>query len=570
MTLRRRVRFPYAQLEKQNLTCLRERAVEVRLIMAKYLKHFAALFTPQKEKARSDQVMNQAGGFVFALDKWAKLDRWLILGCEGGSYYASERKMTLDNAKTINECLAADGVRTVKRIAAISEAGRAPKNEPAIFALAIAAGSQDAETRKAAMAAIPVVCRTGTHLFHFARDVEGFRKWGRGLRTAIGAWYNDKPADRVAYQAVKFQQRDGFSHRDLLRLAHPKASSAQHNALFRWIVGGSEALARTSDKGGAVAYEDLPGLVKGFEEARKTTDVKALCALIRDHKLTHEMIVTEHKNHPEVWEALLADMPVTAMIRSLAKMTQVGLLKPMSDASRKVVSVLTDENRLRKARVHPIAVLSALKVYQQGHGQKGSLTWTPVREIVDALDGAFYAAFKGIEPTGKRHLLALDVSGSMTCGEIAGVPGLNPRVASSAMAMATARSEAMFSVAAFTTGLTPLDISPRMRLDDVLRKVDNLSFGGTDCSLPMTWALKNKVDVDTFIVYTDSETWAGSVHPFQALREYRQKMGRPAKLIVVGMTATGFTIADPNDAGMMDVVGFDTAAPQVMADFTRA
>jgi 60 kDa SS-A/Ro ribonucleoprotein len=38
---------------------------------------------------------------------------------------------------------------------------------------------------------------------------------------------------------------------------------------------------------------------------------------------------------------------------------------------------------------------------------------------------------------------------------------------------------------------------------------------------------------------------------------------------VVGMTATEFTIADPSDAGMLDVVGFDAAAPAVMADFSR-
>jgi len=35
------------------------------------------------------------------------------------------------------------------------------------------------------------------------------------------------------------------------------------------------------------------------------------------------------------------------------------------------------------------------------------------------------------------------------------------------------------------------------------------------------------------------------------------------------MTSTGFTIADPNDAGMLDVVGFDEAAPAMMADFAR-
>ena len=80
-------------------------------------------------------------------------------------------------------------------------------------------------------------------------------------------------------------------------------------------------------------------------------------------------------------------------------------------------------------------------------------------------------------------------------------------------------------------------------------------------------AITHKIPVDVFIIYTDNETWAGAIHPFQALRQYREKMGIPAKLIVVGMTATQFSIADPNDAGMLDVVGFDTATPNLIADF---
>jgi 60 kDa SS-A/Ro ribonucleoprotein len=33
------------------------------------------------------------------------------------------------------------------------------------------------------------------------------------------------------------------------------------------------------------------------------------------------------------------------------------------------------------------------------------------------------------------------------------------------------------------------------------------------------------------------------------------------------MASNGFSIADPDDAGMLDVVGFDTATPQVIAGF---
>ena len=60
------------------------------------------------------------------------------------------------------------------------------------------------------------------------------------------------------------------------------------------------------------------------------------------------------------------------------------------------------------------------------------------------------------------------------------------------------------------------------------------------------------------------------MHPAQALRAYRDARGIPAKLVVVGMTSNGFSIADPDDAGMLDVVGFDPATPPVIADFARA
>ncbi len=551
--------------------------------MAHYAKHVSSIATPQALPARADQRPNDAGGYAFVLDRWARLDRWLVLGADGGSYYASEQAMTRENAAVVAECLSADGPRAVARIVAINTSGRAPKNAPAIFALAMATGHDDLATRRAALEAVPKICRTGTDLFHFARDVESFRRWGRGLRNAIAGWYNDKPVEKVAYQAMKYRQRDGWGHRDLLRLSHPKAPTPAHDALYRWIVAGMDGLGRDSQKGQPLSADQLPAGIVAFEALQVASDRREVVSLIRQHGFTHEMLPTAWKNHAEVWEALLENMPQTALIRNLGKMTAVGLLAPGSAAAKKAASALRDPERLARAKVHPIALLSALRVYAQGHGElaarrANALGWTPVREIVDALDEAFYLSFDAIEPAGKVHLLALDVSGSMTCGAIAGVPGLTPRVASAAMAMATARAEPGFLCMGFTSsqggrgghnGLSPLAISPRQRLDDVVRAVDGLPFGGTDCALPMLWATENKVKVDTFVVYTDNETWAGAIHPFQALRDYRNKMGRDAKLIVVGMTATKLTIADPDDAGMMDVVGFDTAAPQVMADFAR-
>src|SRR5438552_9298084 len=156
--------------------------------LAEYVKNLTE--TPQSEPIPgSTQVPNSGGGYSWAVDDWMRLDRFMILGSEGGTYYIAERELTSQNAEAVARCIAEDGPRVVARIVEISEAGRAPKNDPAVFALALCATLGDAATKQAAFAALPRVCRIGTHLFHFAAFVDGLRGWGRGLRQAVAAWY---------------------------------------------------------------------------------------------------------------------------------------------------------------------------------------------------------------------------------------------------------------------------------------------------------------------------------------------------------------------------------------------
>lgn len=531
--------------------------------------------TPQSDPMPG-MAPNSAGGFAFPVDDWARLDRFLVLGSEGGSYYAGERRLTRENAAAVERCIAADGLRTVARIVEISRSGRAPSNDPALLALALCAAAPDAVTRRTALEALPLVARTGTHLFHFAAYAEGFRGWGRTLRRAVARWYAEQPLDELALQAVKYRSREGWSHRDLLRLAHPLAAPEDRarRALYAWICRG-------------VRDEALPDLVRAAEDLASTADPAEAARLIRAHRLFREAVPTELLRAPEVWAALLESMPVTALVRSLAKMTEVGLLAPGSSAVARVAARLADAAAIRRARLHPLAILTAQATYARGRGLKGKLAWEPVGAVVDALDRAFYEAFAAVEPTGKRLLLALDVSSSMGWGQVAGSP-LTPREASVAMALVTLAREAEAHVVGFTcaggdpwraapaarfpylhTGISALPITPRQRLDDAVRAVADLPFGGTDCALPMLYALERGIACDAFVVYTDSETWAGAIHPVQALRRYRERTGIKAKLVVVGMVSNGFSIADPDDGGMLDVVGFDTATPALIADFVR-
>ncbi len=566
--------------------------------MANYAKHLSVKETPQTEKIfGSDQKQNNAGGFSFVIDDWKRLNRFLILGTEGGTYYATEHKMTVENAEAVIRCINSDGVRTVNTVVEISDSGRAPKNDAAIFVLALATKFGNDATRKAVYSNLSKVCRISTHLFQFISFTEQIGKGcGSGLLRSISNWYNSKDLNNLALQVVKYRNREGYSHRDVLRLAHVKTNDDSRNEIYRWISwsgykNGKDtpvSFKNESQKNEYLkSHENVLGWVKkhynesgelivnihpmidAFEKIQRAKSASEIIPLLKEHKLPREVVPTELLNNVEVWEALLPNMPINAMVRNLATMTTNGLLAPLSDASKLVISKLENKEALKKSRIHPIQLLSALRVYAGGHGFRGNKTWVADQNIVDALDSAFYESFGNVEPTGKNFMLALDISGSMTMGEITGVVGLTPRDASAAMAMVTAKVEKNVYIKGFHNTLIDLDISKKKRLDDVINYINGLGFGGTDCSLPMVHASERKLNVDVFCVYTDSETYAGRIHPSQALQKYRKDINEKAKLVVIGMTATEFSIADQNDAGMMDVVGFDTSTPQLISDFIK-
>ena len=371
---------------------------------------------PQSEPLDERQVANSAGGHAYPVDDMTRLRRFLILGSEGGSYYASERKLTLENAAAVKRCIQQQGLAAIGEIIKISQSRRAPKVGPPLFALAMASTYGDEETRKFALHYLPKVARTGSHLQMFVDYITSMRGWGRGLRRAVAEWYTKKDINVAVYQAVKYRQRYNWTHRDLLRKAHPKAASSVFNDFFAWVTHGTMP-------------PDDPNfaLIHAYEQA-KTAGPKTLAARIRVHDLTWEMVPSEQLDKPEVWEALAEHMPLTALVRNLATLTRVGTIAPMKSAwvcerLNAIGNPLTEDF----TRIHPINVLSALLTYRSGKSVRGGNTWTPVPQVIDALDKAFERSFDTAPQTNQRFYLGIDVSGSMGGGTVAGVPGLTPR-----------------------------------------------------------------------------------------------------------------------------------------------
>lgn len=163
--------------------------------------------TPQRKRTpgRTDEVKNSAGGYVFPVEDKQRLERFLILGTTGGTYYVGEQKLTKENVKFLRDLIKRDEALVLETVIDVSVNGRAYKNSPAIFALAVllSEGSNKAATR----AAVPQVCRTGTHIMEFAAYLNDLGGWGRAKRGAIADWFLSFTPDKLAYQAVKYRSR---------------------------------------------------------------------------------------------------------------------------------------------------------------------------------------------------------------------------------------------------------------------------------------------------------------------------------------------------------------------------
>lgn len=588
----------------------------------------SGLVTVSKEKK------NNAGGYVFEVDDFVRARRFVILGSDKGSYYQGSVDLLKQNLDCFRALIGAGRSRElVDMIRDISFRGLAPKQDTIIFVLAWLSCQPQDEVRAAAFSVLPFVLRTPTDQFNF---IFKWRKtiresmalsgpgWGRAMRRVFkDKIYMEKPLKQLAYQVTKYQSRDGASQRDVLRLIHPAVGGkrkrdgaatsnldAGRNLLFAWAVNGGklnddmeqtyfELLAKETagepNFGGSKDDFDMEDsssvtqnnwqllpYLKAIQEGLRTEDPKRAVKLIKEHGLVREQISTQVLKAVPVWGALLENMPMTALLRNLASMTSKGVF--MENQYLNIAKkTLTNETAIQRARIHPLNVYKALKVYEVGRGDRGSLTWTPVRQIKDALNTMFKLAFKYGKPTGKKIRVCIDVSGSMgspisgmnmTCREAAAVMSLAFLHAGDPVELCKfdfargVQAGGMRDINA-PHGLQKFHVREDCDVQDFMKNQERWCGGGTDCALPMTTALAKKDwSYDAFVVFTDNETWYGKIKPFEALAHYAiQAKKKDAKLIVCGMTATNFSIADPASPNMLDVVGLDSSVPQIVSEF---
>lgn len=521
--------------------------------------------TPQTERADKRQKRNNAGGYSFVASDATRFRRFLITGTNGGTYYVSENKLTKDAVKFVVDYIADNGVAAVNEAVKVSDQALAPSNNQALFVIAVALNSDDADTKRAAKEAVIKVARTGTHLFTLCEYLKNTGGWGSAKTKAIAAWYTTRDDEALSYQVAKYRQRDGWTHRDVLRLAHPKGISKD---ISRFILSGE-------------VTETAPVILRDFERLSTVDSADEAVEAIRDAEVVAwEFLPTGVLKDKKVWRELAdgGHLPLGAMIRNISRLGKNGAFEDNFHEGKLqvisgdeftdiVVNALTNEKKIKRSRIHPMDFLKTIAVV--GDGSDG----VP-HEVIGALHTGYEMSFVNVKDIDASALIGMDVSGSMSV--LVNDPrgrwvwgnqeGLTCAKAGASLIQVIMEAMRKTRVMAFSNQFQELSITKQMSLNEVHRKIQGLNFGSTDCALPMQYALNKGLEVDAFFVITDSETWYGNQHPFEALKEYRNKVNPKARLFVIALSGTEFTIADPDDPLSYDIAGFDSSMMKIVEE----
>ncbi|KAL3214483.1 hypothetical protein MRX96_051472 [Rhipicephalus microplus] len=487
-------------------------------------------------------------------DSLVRLRRFLRTGLEGSRYQAggvgaAGAKFSSESAPTLHALvegtMAPVVLQELLRLVDNTDENssrHATCPEAIAYALALCAASDHRPTKAAAYTAFPQICKCPAQLFAVTRYLEEVSEgtgWGRAHRRAVARWYTateGSGARQLAAQTTRVVRRHRWTHADLLRLAHVRPP--QHRpgvaVVLRYLARGLPAAAKMVEEkeaeGGSIeeAREALAYL-QAVHEVRHTKDEQVAARLLEEHQLAFEHVPSHLLRSREVWLCLVRRLPLDELVAHVPRLSRGGLL-------------------VRAWR------LGVPKHHHHHHHRSTS------HQLDDVVAALHEHSFKAVSPTGKRYLVAVDVRGPMTHGRTRGLDGLTPAEVSALMLQALVRTGDAVTAAAFSArGLTLLEVDGQMSLADISRHMRETPMGPVDVSLPLRWAREQKQLFDLVLVCTDNQTQSWSVHPAQALKEF----------IVCAMCSQGFSLAPPNELGMLDMAGCDSHTLQLIQDFAR-
>jgi len=438
----------------------------------------------------------------------------LSTGTLGDTFYASGKELAADALHVLVEARA-ECPEFLARASVWARNEGCMKLLP-VLGLAVLSGGAG-KTKKLFTAAFPRVVLTPDDLRSFIEIAKsGVCPGRKGLGGMTVAPVREFLLNISEYHAVKYgsESSKGITLRDAIRLAHPRAGTAEMEERLGWIVKGRKGLRENSEA-------NLQ--IRALEALKRSGSEAEIVALVREGRLPFEAVIPAvPKMTLPVWEELLHQAPYMNLLMNLETFTRHGVFEKEENV-RFAVAKLTNPQAIARSKILPFRFWNAWKVYSKDEKCDS--------RIADALRDALELSFVNMPSLGEGPVaIGTDVSGSMGNLIFSGSEeeirrGQAPYVSRSDVPPKSGMR--YIDVAGIFTGVLlhktegrviPLPFEGRLirdhglsSRDDILttvEKVARIQGGSTAVGAPIQYLLDHKIKVDTFIGITDNVDWA--------------------------------------------------------------
>lgn len=468
---------------------------------------------------KQKKVINDACGYSYEVTKEILFDRFLYLGVISDNLYNSVSEQIRINIANVRELPYTYVVD--KAVNALAN-NKVHSIHPAMLSLAIVFRSDDVNARRYVANNINKAFNTPYYLYTFVNYVQQIRRgWSKLLRKIVSTYYQELDTYKFEQYAWKFKQRDGWSHKDLIRLSHPVFDESKKDEIAKFILNPDYI---------PVGCDNI----NAVKRIQHSVSEDVIADLVTKFNITREGIPTEYMTNVTVLEALVKNMPHQALLRNLNNLTKHGVSHSLILDRLKTVS--------KNSKINVFHSLLAYLMYSKNDNA--------YYNVLHFLEEYIIETFKTITKIKGKTLIAVDVSGSMqttssiskelSCTDVAAV-------LASLLHNVCDNSE----VYTFDTRIRKIDIGKNISLKEVQKKLC-ANGGGTDVSLPFT--LPN---FDNIITITDNMTWAdGNRYESESyISNYRRRNGNHVRAVNIQAVVNEYTNFSTNDAGTLDIPG---------------
>ena len=478
---------------------------------------------------------NHEGAPAYSLSAQEQLAQLAVTGTLNATFYA-DAQTQLDTVLTLAQ--QAETEFLAKAAVYAAEKGYM-KDMPALL-LAVLSSRQDSAFSKA----FPRIVTNGKMLRTFVQIMRsgttGRSSLGTRPKRMIREWLDNATPLALMRAAVG----NDPSLADVVKMVHPKPTSAERTAFYAWLIGKPYDTAA------------LPEIVQAFERFKR--DPSRSVPNVPFQMLTALPLTRNH------W-VQIADKAGWQMLRqNLNTFARNGVFEAKG-FTRKLAKRLSDAEEIKKAKVFPYQLLTAFTMADPK---------VPT-EVKDALQDAMEIALANVPAIDGNVVICPDVSGSMSSPVTGWRPGATSVVrcidVAALVAAAFLRKNRSARVLPFEQKVVPLQLNARDSVMTNATRLAAIGGGGTNCSAPLLQLAQEKAKVDLVVFVSDNESWVdGNPHRrgtgmLEAWDQVR-KTNPQARLVCIDIQPYTTTQAKTRRE-IMNIGGFSDAVFTTIATF---